>query len=523
MIRLEADGRPVEAREGATLLEALRGAGIRIPTLCHRDGFRPSSSCMVCVVMERTSGRLLPSCAAPAAEGMVVETDTPEVRQARRDALELLLADHVGDCAAPCQRGCPAHMDIPAMNRAIAAGDAARAAEVALRHIALPSSLGRVCTAPCERVCRRGKLDAPVAVCLLKRYAGDSLPGFQGRPPRPAPRTGKSVAVVGAGPAGLAAAYHLMELGHGVAIVDRNERPGGMLRYGVPPGRLPPEVIEREAERILGMGAQFHPGRTLGEDVALERLSRSYDAVVIAAGALSRERLSSLGLETTESGIRVDPGTFAASRPGVFAGGDAVLPLRLAVRAVAHGRGIASSVDRFLGGEGFPDDMASSVSVLGPLLPGEAAEGGRNAFAERRDPGPAGYSPGGAEEEARRCLRCDCRKKGACALQALAGAFRARQGRHRIRDRRPFIRTRERPDLILEKGKCIRCGRCIQAAAEAGDGPGLSFLGKGFDMEIGPPVGHALGDALGPLGAAAAAEACPTGAICRPGPEEEGG
>jgi ferredoxin len=521
MIRLEVDGRPVEAREGATLLEVLRGHGIRIPTLCHREGSPPSSSCMVCVVKERSSGRLLPSCAAPAAEGMAVETDTPEVRQARRDAIELLLADHVGDCAAPCQRGCPAHMDIPALNRAIASRDAARAGEIALRHIALPSTLGRICTAPCERVCRRGKLDAPVAVCLLKRYAGDSLTGFPGFPRHTAPRSGKSVAVVGAGPAGLAATYHLLELGHGVAVVDRNERPGGMLRYGVPPERLPREVVDGEAERILGMGAQHHPGRVLGEDVSLERLSRSYDAVVIAVGALSRERLPALGLETTENGIRVDPRTFAASRPGVFAGGDAVLPFRLAVRAVAHGRRIASSVDRFLGGKGFRDDEASFVSILGPLLPGEAEEAGREASAARRNPGAAGYSPADAREEARRCLRCDCRKKGACALQALAGAYRARQGRHRIRSRRPFLRLREHPDLILEKGKCIRCGRCIQAAAGAGDGPGLSFAGKGFDMEIAPPVGHTLREALGPRGAAAAAAACPTGAIFLPGPEEE--
>jgi NADH dehydrogenase/NADH:ubiquinone oxidoreductase subunit G len=103
MPRLRIDNRDVEVPEGATILEAARRAGIAIPTLCHLEGLPPSTSCMVCVVKVRRPDRLVPSCGAPAEDGMVVESETDEVREARRDALELLLSDHLGDCEAPCR------------------------------------------------------------------------------------------------------------------------------------------------------------------------------------------------------------------------------------------------------------------------------------------------------------------------------------------------------------------------------------------------------------------------------------
>src|SRR5512146_974084 len=108
MPRLTIDNKPVEAPAGATILDAARAVGIDIPTLCFHSSCSPSTSCLCCVVKVNGGGRLLPSCATKAAEGMVVESETAEVRDARRMALELLLADHAGDCFAPCTNICPA-------------------------------------------------------------------------------------------------------------------------------------------------------------------------------------------------------------------------------------------------------------------------------------------------------------------------------------------------------------------------------------------------------------------------------
>src|SRR5512142_469020 len=121
MPRLTIDHREVEVPPGATVLDAARKLGIEIPTLCFLEGLKPSTSCLVCMVKVRNQNRLVPSCATVAVDGMEIDSETEEVHQVRRTALELLLSDHLGDCLAPCHFTCPAHMDIPAMLRQISA------------------------------------------------------------------------------------------------------------------------------------------------------------------------------------------------------------------------------------------------------------------------------------------------------------------------------------------------------------------------------------------------------------------
>ena len=229
MPKVTIDGQSVTAPEGATILEVARQVGVKIPTLCYREGLPAQTSCMVCVVRVDGGERLIPSCATKVREGMVVESNTEEIRHARRTALELLLSDHLGDCLAPCQLACPAGPDIPVMIRQIVAGDLAGAVETVRARIPLPSVLGRICPAPCEGACRRGSYDEPVAIRLLKRWVGDRDLAGEAWRPEPAPESGKRGAVVGAGPAGLSAAHYLWLLGHAVTQIDEREAPGGGL------------------------------------------------------------------------------------------------------------------------------------------------------------------------------------------------------------------------------------------------------------------------------------------------------
>ena len=208
MINLTIDGRSIQVPEGTTILEAAESLDIKIPTLCFLKDILPITSCMLCVVKIEGRRNLLPACATRAEEGMVVFSDDPDVIFARRTALELLLSDHVGDCMGPCQVACPAGMDIPKMLRHMTAGRYDRAVETIKEHIALPAVTGYICPAPCEKACRRGQVDDPIAVRLIKRCAAEldlseSLP----YKPETSPECNKNVAVVGAGPAGLAAAY----------------------------------------------------------------------------------------------------------------------------------------------------------------------------------------------------------------------------------------------------------------------------------------------------------------------------
>jgi len=299
MITLTIDGRTVTVEAGTTLLQAAMRLGIRIPTMCHVPGLEPAASCFVCAVQIEGRRTLSPSCAMPVAEGMVVATDTPDVRSARKMALELLLSDHAGECVAPCAAQCPAGLDIPGFVYGIASGDNRRAGKVIAERLALPGSLGRICPRLCEQQCRRRELDESLSIGRLHWYAADRAPHL---PVRDA-ATGKSVAMVGAGPAGLAAAYYLLQKGHECTLFDAHPLPGGMLRYGIPAYRLPKEVLEAEIDTIRQLGGQFRMDSRWGQDFTLAALRREYDAVFLGIGAQRAQGLRCEGEENAISGI----------------------------------------------------------------------------------------------------------------------------------------------------------------------------------------------------------------------------
>ena len=162
MPTLRIDNREIEIADGSTILDAAAKLAIEIPTMCFLRTLKPSTSCMLCLVKVLGRDDLLPSCGTLAEQGMDVQTDTEEIRQARRMALELLLSDHVGDCLGPCQPACPAKMNIPLMLRQIAAAQYPQAIATIKRDIALPAVLGRICPAPC--VARWYKIEFPGAL-----------------------------------------------------------------------------------------------------------------------------------------------------------------------------------------------------------------------------------------------------------------------------------------------------------------------------------------------------------------------
>jgi formate dehydrogenase beta subunit len=187
----------------------------------------------------------------------------------------------------PCTAACPVGIDIPGYIRLIARERTDEALAVIQEKVALPGILGRVCDRPCEDACRRGHINAPVAICALKRFAADA--GRTALPPVSAD-TGNRIAVVGSGPAGLTAAFHLRRKGHSVTLFDCRPQPGGMLRYGIPSFRLPRSVLDQEIQAILDMGVEFIPNQMLGRDVDIDDLKRKgFDAVFLALGAQANE------------------------------------------------------------------------------------------------------------------------------------------------------------------------------------------------------------------------------------------
>jgi formate dehydrogenase major subunit len=344
MVTLTIDGRGVSVEDGTTILDAARSAGIRIPTLCKVDGYPAAASCFLCAVKIENKATLTPSCAVPAAPGMVVYTDTDEVRASRKMALELLLSDHVGDCVGPCTTACPARFDIPGFLNKVVAGDVADAASIASDFLTLPAALGRVCPRLCEQRCNRCEAGNAVSIGSLHRFAADADLQSESRyVPRRAAATGKRVAVVGAGPAGLTAAYHLLRGGHDVTIFDAHDEPGGMLRYGIPAFRLPPDVLAKEISIVTALGGTFRMRTRLGRDVTLAQLRADHDAVFLAIGAQASRGLDCPGDALATSAVEMLAEVAAGGRPSlgprvlVVGGGNTAMDVaRTAIRLGAQ-------------------------------------------------------------------------------------------------------------------------------------------------------------------------------------------
>lgn len=515
MLKITIDSREVEVPDGATIFDAAEKLGISIPTMCHLRGREAATSCMVCVVKVAGANGLVPACGALVRDGMQVQNDCAEVFEARKAGIELLLSEHVGDCVGPCQMGCPAHMNIPQMIREIAAGDLKSAIVTVKRDIALPAVLGRICPAPCEKACRRRQHDEALAICLLKRHVADvDLQSEWPYVPALSPKRGKRVAIVGAGPAGLAAAYYLQQEGFDCTIFDDHDEPGGMLRYGVPEESLPRDVLKKEIEQVETLGVTFRLGTRVGTAVSMSEVRSQFHAVFVAPGELKPGDAESLGVEVSPEGVTVDSRTNMTSVLGIFAGGDVVRKRRLTVRAVADGKAAAESIRQYLTGEQAMELGRAFNSRMGKLLDGEMELFLRGASMEARRK-PSGDAGGFTADEARaeslRCLHCDCRKPDNCLLRQHAEAYGARQSRYKA-DRRRFVQRSEHPEIIYEPGKCISCGICIQIASASKEKLGLTFIGRGFDVRVAVPFDASLTEGL-QVAAAQCVQACPTGAL----------
>jgi NADPH-dependent glutamate synthase beta subunit-like oxidoreductase/formate hydrogenlyase subunit 6/NADH:ubiquinone oxidoreductase subunit I/ferredoxin len=299
-IRIEVDGRVIEGFEGQTILEVCRDNGIEIPTLCYEPKLPGFGACRMCVVEVEGEEHPPISCSRSCEPGMKVQTQTEEVRRLRRTNLELIFSDHNAYCLPPCQNKCPSHIDIPGFLKANAEANWRESTRIFKRTIPFPSVLGRVCPAPCEEHCRRDEVDEAIAIRDSHRYAGDqvlkSMLDDGVEPPVPFERqapSGRRAAVIGSGPAGMAAAYYLLIAGHDVTVFERDPAPGGMLRYGIPQYRLPKvEVLEAEYESVTRLGAKMVCNAGLGRDFTLDDLTnQGFDSVVVAIGCYDTNEL----------------------------------------------------------------------------------------------------------------------------------------------------------------------------------------------------------------------------------------
>lgn len=551
MASMKLDSKTVPLEHGQSILELAAAAGIKIPTLCHHPDLPTANSCMVCLVRDVASGQFIPACSYPAASGMEIDASSPEVLQARKDALELLLREHRGDCEAPCRRGCPAGMDISAMMRAVAAGDWLEAGRVVRSHIPLPRILGSICPAPCEKLCRRAELDHALSICRMKYVIGEMNPVVTNAVP--CSHAQSRVAVVGAGPAGVSVAWQFRLLGYACDLYDRTETPWTALAKKVGADRLSASVAEADYRIVGAAGIRLVPSFELVDKNQLRELTDEYASVVLAGGEDMADRLGDLG-------VQILPDAHTTSTEGVFVCGAARRRCRMAARAVGDGRKAAEAACSYMaGGEAIPQPPAFD-SHAGKLTPEQLAELAENCasydarrwsetdardgagnvpailrgadlalpspgMAGRQGVSPPAREPDTAERsssaenalahesivEAQRCMSCDCRAKESCDLRRYATEYGiGRVTAHPPEYGRMIIR--EHPELVYEPGKCIRCGLCVRMAEKLEEPLGLALTGRGRQTRLQVPLGRTWPEAL-THAAQACIDICPTGAL----------
>ncbi|MGQ8337977.1 FAD-dependent oxidoreductase [Sunxiuqinia sp. A32] len=521
MIKLKINNTSVEVPKGKTILEAAQTIGIHIPTMCHLEGTEHFTSCMVCLVKDAKTGRLIPSCSVPAMDGMELVTDDELCRESRKASLELLLSEHVGDCEAPCQLVCPAHMNIPLMNRLIAAGNFEKAIEVVKKDIALPAILGRICPAPCEAGCRRKQVDNPVSICLLKGFVADEDLTKENQPLKTPKTSGKKVAIIGAGPAGLAAAFYLSKNGHQVQIFEKNEKAGGDL-LKIEEDVLPSQVLENEIQVILHSNIKIDYQVDIDKD-KFNQLTTEFDAVIIATGN-NPELANRWELKTTTNGIVINKTTYQTSKENVFAIGNALRSSKLAVRSVGQGKELAQILDKWFQSGELNELHQRFNSKFGKLRQLEFAEYLKESDkSDRHQPknGKAtGFTIEEAIAEANRCLHCDCRNPESCKLRELSDEFGAVQKRFQYDERISVQKSFSPQNIVYEPSKCIKCGICVRITQQYQETFGFSFIGRGFDVKVGVPFNESVEKGLEKT-AALVAEKCPTGALSMTDIEEQ--
>ena len=269
-----------------------------------------------------------------------------------RDDFEHHIREHAcgftGNEHVPCVSGCPANVDIPGYISLVEAGRYADAVRLIRKDNPLPVVCGRVCEHPCEMHCRRGIVDDPVNILALKRYATDHME--HDYRPNMAPETGKRIAVIGGGPAGISCAYYLAIMGHKVTVFEQRKHLGGMLRYGIPSYRLPREDLDAEIQWILDCGIDVELEHAVDAE-GLKQLRAEYDAVYLAIGAHSDKKLGlegedAAGVESAVQMLRAigdgEMPDFTGQRVVVIGGGNVAMDVaRSSVRLGAQSVQIA--------------------------------------------------------------------------------------------------------------------------------------------------------------------------------------
>ncbi len=343
---------------------------------------------------------------------------------------------------SPCTYDCPASNRLPQIFEEIRKGRLVEAARILLETNPLPSVTGRICPHFCQSHCNRKEYDETISIRAVESYLGDFILKQKDLEPfvkAPAERQ-KRVAVIGSGPAGLSGAFYMRRMGYKVTVFERENRPGGLLIYGIPPHRLPRQIVEKEITVVEKMGVEIKTEAAIDKQAEFERIREEFDAVLLSAGAWNERNLArteAIGgiagtdwiprsLLSANGRIGADPGT-SAVRDNVFAAGDMVSGPSTVVHAIAAGRKAAVNMDLYLRGKKLEPQITPEQPIKADRMnlhyyerldshrPHDLSPEDRRRLRDKKEEPTTNYDE--VEREAYRCFSCGyCRACGVCWL-----------------------------------------------------------------------------------------------------------
>jgi len=505
MVKLKIDNIECEVPEGTTILETSGKLNIEIPTLCHKKGLPHYSSCMVCIVKNKKTGKFIPSCAALAEEEMDIDASGSDVIELRMKAIDLLLSEHRAECEAPCKIVCPAELDIPLMNRLIAKGEMIKAAELAWYDMGFPETMCSICPAFCESACRRGKIDTNLAITGLKSYVTENH-GNSKKYGTQLKKHDKRVAVIGGGPFGLSVAFHLAKKGYKCVIFEKRGKAGGRLINEFSEKRLPEHLLIKEIEQISSIGIDIQKDATVDEAMIMKSLLKEFDLIVSSVPDLI------MAYKGNTDSYLLHPGD-ATEINGkyIFTPASVSKNEKSTVRVFGEGKKTAGAIELFL----LSGKPASGSKRFNSTL-GKISEAEKQEWLKECKVNAARYSEFSADSEAsaeaESCMHCDCRAQNDCRLRDLAGEFGLKNPREKLTNGLIVKKINFKTGLVFENAKCIKCGICVRICNDTVEDPPLCFTGRGFTSIISEPLTDEFNNVL-KTKTRECVEACPTGAL----------
>lgn len=504
MVNLRIDNKEIGVPDGTSLIEAARQSGVYIPSLCYNSDLPHYSSCMVCIVKDIKADKFIPSCSALAEQGMEIEATGGDVLKLRREALSMLLSEHRAECEAPCRLVCPAGLNIPVMNRHLAASEIDKSGELAFLDMGLPASTCRLCPRYCENACRRKMIDHKIAISALVTNSSFAynIENF-----RPGSYKSKNIAVVGGGSSGLITAFNLTVDGYNCEIFEKEEFAGGSIITEFKEKKFPVKLVEDEIKRLLSTGIKINYKVTVNEEYITNRLIKEYDTIILA----SSQKPAIKGATIADSFLQFEGDTMVLEGKYIFAVGGAAKESRQIVRRIGKAKNAAIGISRFLATGDLKSIPKSFNSIIGKIKDNEKSEWLKECpvKCERYN------EPAGIDEnirEAENCLHCDCRAASDCRFRDLCSKMELKNPgikhtAYPIEKKINFLNK-----VIFEHAKCIKCGLCVRVMDGKTNDPSLCFTGRGFMSIISEPLDYSFNDISG-KDIDKAIDICPTGAL----------